>query len=95
MKNLELTDTEAVALINALKYVTVTDRYPLSPRVRTLVRILNKLRPEPTQPAASSEPRGLCAAVRRVGMVGGDETLPRPSDDGDLQHDGAEAQGRP
>jgi hypothetical protein len=31
MKNLELTDAETVALINALKHVIVTDRYPLRP----------------------------------------------------------------
>jgi len=51
MKALELTDAETVALINALKHAIVADRYPLSPRVRTLVRILNKLRPEPARPA--------------------------------------------
>jgi hypothetical protein len=49
MKNLELTDAETVALINALKHAIVADRYPLSPRVGTLVSILNKLRPEPAQ----------------------------------------------
>ena len=57
MKALELTDAETVALINALKHAIVADRYPLSPRVRTLVRILNKLKPEPAQPAASPPPR--------------------------------------
>ena len=57
MKNLELSDDETVALINALKRAFVTDRYPLPPRVRTLVGILQKLRPEPPRPAASPAPK--------------------------------------
>ena len=57
MKNLALSDTETIALIDLLKRAIVSDRYPLSPRVRTLVGILNKLRPEPARPAASPEPR--------------------------------------
>ena len=49
MKNLALSDTETVALIDVLKRSIVADRYPLSPRVRTLVGILGKLRPEPAR----------------------------------------------
>jgi hypothetical protein len=57
MKMLELSDDETVALIDTLKRAIVTDRYPLSSRVRTLAGILNKLRPEPARPAAPPPPR--------------------------------------
>ena len=49
MKNLALSDTETTALIDLLKRAIVEDRYPLSPRVLTLVGILGKLRPEPVR----------------------------------------------
>jgi hypothetical protein len=46
MKNLALSDTETAALIDLVKRAIVADRYLLSPRVRTLVGILGRLRPE-------------------------------------------------
>jgi hypothetical protein len=63
MKNVELSDAETAALINVLKRAIIEDRYPLSPRVRTLVEILNKLRPEPVgkplpEPRVSAPPKG-------------------------------------
>ena len=63
--NLELTDDETAALINALKRAIVADRYSLSPGVRTLVGILNKLKPEPGRPVASPEPRVVYAPPSR------------------------------
>jgi hypothetical protein len=55
--NLELTDEQTEALLRELSQIIEYDRYPLSPRIRTLKEILGKLRPEPTRPAASPEPR--------------------------------------
>jgi hypothetical protein len=57
MKNLGLSDAEAEALLRELSQIIEYDRYPLSPRIRTLKEILGKLRPEPTRPAASPAPR--------------------------------------
>jgi hypothetical protein len=57
MKNLELSDAEAEALLRELSQIIEYDRYPLSPRIRTLKEILGKLRPEPARPAASPPPR--------------------------------------
>jgi hypothetical protein len=68
VKDLELTDVETAALIELLKRATTEDRYPLSPRVLTLVGILGKLRPEPDRPAASPPPR--VYAPRREGGIG-------------------------
>jgi hypothetical protein len=50
--NLDLTDTEAPALIALLKHAIADDRYPLSERVQTWQGILDKLshvRPAPSQ----------------------------------------------
>jgi len=57
MPTLDLTDEEAAALIRELADITWSDRYPLSPRIKTLNAILAKLRPQPVRPAASPEPR--------------------------------------
>jgi hypothetical protein len=46
---LDLTDEETAALIRALHDIVQSDRYPLSPRIRTLRGILAKLRPEPVR----------------------------------------------
>jgi hypothetical protein len=43
--NLELTDEETAALIQELHNIVENDRYPFSPRIRTLRGILAKLRP--------------------------------------------------
>jgi hypothetical protein len=45
--NLELTDEQAAALETELRHIIDDDRYPLSPRIRTLREILHRLRPEP------------------------------------------------
>jgi hypothetical protein len=47
--NLDLTDDEAAALTKELHDSVEKNRYPFSPRIRTLRGILNKLRPEPVR----------------------------------------------
>jgi hypothetical protein len=47
--NLELTDEEGAALTTELDAIVRNDRYPLSPRIRTLKAILAKIRPEPAR----------------------------------------------
>jgi hypothetical protein len=47
--NLDLTDEQAAALVRELLDILKDDRYPLSPRIRVLREILNKLRPEPVR----------------------------------------------
>ncbi|HWZ66879.1 MAG TPA: hypothetical protein VNW89_03530 [Stellaceae bacterium] len=49
MQHLELSDEEEAALIKELDNIVERDRYPPSPRVRTLRAILAKLRPEPVR----------------------------------------------
>ena len=44
---LDLTDEETLALAAEIKHTIAEDRYPLSPRIRTLQGILNKLDPRP------------------------------------------------
>jgi hypothetical protein len=64
MKNLDLSDAETAALIDVLRRAIVADRYPLSPRVLTLVGILDKLRPEPAR--ATLPPPKVYAPPRAV-----------------------------
>jgi hypothetical protein len=47
--NLDLSDEETAALTRELHEIVERDRYPLSPRIRTLRAILAKLRPEPVR----------------------------------------------
>jgi hypothetical protein len=47
--HLELTDEETAALTQELHDIVENDRYPFSPRIRTLRAILGKLRPEPVR----------------------------------------------
>jgi hypothetical protein len=49
MQHLDLDDAEATALVVLLTRTITDDRYPPSPRVRTLKAILAKLRPEPVR----------------------------------------------
>jgi hypothetical protein len=69
MQHLDLEDEAAAALI-ALPTRTISDdRYPLSPRVRTLKAILAKLRPEPVReplppPTVYAPPRTTTARRR-------------------------------
>jgi hypothetical protein len=47
--HLDLSDEETAALIQELHDFIESDRYPFSPRIRTLRTIINKLRPEPVR----------------------------------------------
>jgi hypothetical protein len=47
--HIDLTDEETAALTKELHDIVESDRYPLSPRIRTLRAILAKLRPEPAR----------------------------------------------
>jgi hypothetical protein len=57
-----LTDDEKVALIALLKRTIDDDRYPLSPRIAVLRRILAKL--EPPKPAPAPPPLKVYAPPR-------------------------------
>jgi hypothetical protein len=46
---LDLSDEEAAALTQELDDIVESDKYPFSPRIRTLTAILAKLRPEPVR----------------------------------------------
>jgi hypothetical protein len=46
---LDLSDEETAALTQELHNIVENDRYPFSPRIRTLRGILAKLRPEPVR----------------------------------------------
>jgi hypothetical protein len=71
--NLDLTDEEAAALTNEIHEIheiIESDRYPFSPRIRTLRAILAKLRPEPVReplppPKVYAPPRATAARRRR------------------------------
>jgi hypothetical protein len=47
--HLDLSDEETAALTQELHDIVENDRYPFSPRIRTLRGILAKLRPEPVR----------------------------------------------
>jgi hypothetical protein len=47
--HIDLTDAAAAALTQELRDIVESDRYPFSPRIRTLRAILAKLRPEPVR----------------------------------------------
>jgi hypothetical protein len=75
--HLELSDDEVVALIRELADIVENDRYPLSPRIRTLRAILAKLRPEPAReplppPKVYEPPRTTAtrSADRRIFNIG-------------------------
>jgi hypothetical protein len=59
MTHLDLSDEETAALTQELHDIVESDRYPLSPRIRTLRGILGKLRPEP--PREPLPPPRVCA----------------------------------
>jgi hypothetical protein len=63
-QHLDLTDDEAAALTQELHDIVENDRYPFSPRIRTLRGILAKLRPEPVRKPLPP-PKGVCAAIQR------------------------------
>jgi hypothetical protein len=60
---LDLTDEETEALARLLRQTIDDDRYPLSPRIRTLKATLAKIRPEPARALAAAE--GISAAAGR------------------------------
>jgi hypothetical protein len=69
MQHLDLTDEEAAALATLLTRAIDGDRYPFSPRIRTLRAILAKLRPEPARGPLPplkvyAPPRGTAARKR-------------------------------
>jgi len=66
---LDLTDEEAAALAEELHDIVENDRYPFSPRIRTLRAILSKLKPEPAReplppPKVYAPPRAMTARRR-------------------------------
>ena len=70
--NLDLTDEEVLALVRLLRDAIGDDRYPLSPRILTLKRILAKLDPQPVHEPLPP-PKGVCATARNNGQ----EATPR------------------
>jgi hypothetical protein len=46
---LDLTDEQTATLLGELDHIIENDRFPLSPRIRTLKEIREKLRPEPAR----------------------------------------------
>jgi len=69
--HLDLSDEETAALTQELHNIVENDRYPFSPRIRTLREILQKLRPEPMReplpPKHYEPPRSTIARRRRRG----------------------------
>jgi hypothetical protein len=71
--HLDLTDDEAAALTQELHDIVENDRYPFSPRIRTLRVILAKLGPEPVRkplpppPKVYAPPRATAGRRRRAG----------------------------
>jgi len=63
--HLDLSDEEAAPLAQELHDIVESDRYPFSPRIRTLRAILNKLRPEPVREPLPP-PKDLYAPPRAV-----------------------------
>jgi hypothetical protein len=62
--HLELSDEETAALIQELHEIVENDRYPFSPRIRTLSAILKQGQTGAgSQAVAAAE--GVCAAVER------------------------------
>jgi hypothetical protein len=71
--HLDLSDDETGALIRELHDIVESDKFPFSPRIRTLREILGKLRPEPVRkplppPKVYAPPRATAAqkATARV-----------------------------
>jgi hypothetical protein len=52
-----LDDHDRAALIALLKATIATDRFPLSPEIRMLKRILDKLEPPPPRPEPIPPPK--------------------------------------
>jgi hypothetical protein len=74
--NLELSDEGTAALTEELHGIVENDRYPFSPRIRTLRAILARLRPEPVRdplpsPKVYAPPRASAASwpVMQLGQA--------------------------
>ena len=70
--NIDLSDDEKLTRVDVLKRTIADDPFPLSPRIRTLKGILDKIEPPPVvaaQPLPASEPgdrpRVALATVKR------------------------------
>jgi hypothetical protein len=60
----DLSDEETAALTQELHDIVENDRYPFSPRIRTLRAILAKLRPEPVRAPLSPQVHAPVRATR-------------------------------
>jgi hypothetical protein len=71
--NLDLTDEETTALLRELDGLIDSDRYFLSPRIKTLKAIRAKIRPEPVReplpppPKQYAPPRATARQRRQAG----------------------------
>jgi hypothetical protein len=66
----DLSDEETATLVREIHDIIEADRYPFSPRIRTLREILGKLRPEPAReplppPKVYAPPRFIRGRRRR------------------------------
>jgi hypothetical protein len=57
MARIDLTDEERADLVRKLRDIIANDRFPLSPRIRRLKRILDKLKQDAGPPAEPSKVR--------------------------------------
>jgi len=69
---LDLSDEQAAVLTKELDGMIDRDRYPFSPRIRTLKEIIGMLRPEPVRaplppPKVYAPPKAVVARRRRAG----------------------------
>jgi hypothetical protein len=69
---LDLSDEQAAVLAKELDGIIDKDRFPFSPRIRTLKEILGKLNPQPVQeplpvPKHYAPPKAVVAKRRRAG----------------------------
>jgi hypothetical protein len=80
--HLDLSDEEAAALTQELHDIVENDRYPFSPRIRTLRAILAKLRPERVREGLSFAqapiPEGIDAALAAAEGVRATASRPSP-----------------
>jgi hypothetical protein len=65
MPPLDLTDDERAELIQVLRQIVDYDRFPLSPRVKALTAILERLAPKPGPPPPVKPPGERTLAQQR------------------------------